>query len=111
MNTRSVLTLLLFCSLIAACGPQWTKPGATSEQLNADFDECKHLATEIYPTELSSTETAERKGYQSDCPSAQHQISCIDKGSSVGGVYQYDQNKEARDEAISRCMEWKGYSR
>lgn len=110
MNIRSILSLVLICSLITACAKQWTKPGATPEQVNADIRLCEGLATERYPVELVSTDTSSREGYKGNCPSAEHQINCPSSG-EIGGLHQYDRNQEYRQQATSECMQSKGYSR
>jgi hypothetical protein len=103
--------VLIPCVCVTACGKQWTKPGATIEQVDADIKACEQLAAERFPMVMSSTDNSNRKEYETRCTSYGHQTSCTTRSNDTGGSYQYDQNQDKRRQAASQCLESKGYSR
>lgn len=111
MNIRLILVFLIPCLFAAACGKQWTKPGVTTDEVNADIEACEQLATKRFPVVMSSTDTSNRKEYITRCTSHGHQTNCTTRSSDTGGTYQYDQNQEDRRQAVSQCLESRGYSR
>lgn len=110
MKTRLILLLLGSCVSLAACLTEWTKPGATAEQLAADVEACERLAAEQVPVALSSKDTSNRKEYETRCTSHGNQTNCTTRSNDTGGSYQYDRNEEERRQVVSRCMESRGYS-
>lgn len=111
MNTRLILVFYISCFFIAACQKQWTKPGVTAEQLNADVEVCEQQAAELYPVESSSNDTSNRKEYETRCTNYGNQTNCTTRSSDTGGSYKYDRNQEERRRAVGECLESKGYSR
>lgn len=110
MNARFALVLVIPCLFAAACAQQWTKPGATAGAVQADIEACETLAAEQYPVMMSSTDTSNRKEYETRCTNYGNQTNCTTRSSDTGGSYQHDRNEEERRQAVSQCMVSKGYS-
>lgn len=111
MDSRFFLALLIPCLVVAACGREWTKPGATTNQINSAIEACKQVAAEQFPVAMSSTDTSNQKEYETHCTSHGNQTNCTTRSSDIGGSYQYDRNQEERQRAISQCLESRGYKR
>jgi hypothetical protein len=109
MNIRLCLVALSFCLLVTACGKQWTRPGASSEQIAADVKACEQLAAEQFPVDMSSTDSSNRKEYETRCTNHGNQTNCTTRSSDVGASYQYDRNLEERGQAVTQCLEARGY--
>jgi hypothetical protein len=109
MNLRFALVLVIPCLLATACGKQWTKPGATVEEIQADIEACELLAAEQFPVAMSSTDTSNRKEYETRCTNHGNQTNCTTRSSDTGGSYQHDRNEEERRQAASQCMVSRGY--
>ena len=107
----NILVILFSCLLLAACGNQWTKPGATSGQVNTDFEECERLAMEEFPVEMNSSDSTNRKEYETRCTNYGNQTNCTTRSSDTGASYQHDRNQDERRQATIECMEARGYSR
>ena len=111
MNIRFSLVILIVCLFMAACQTQWTKPGATAAEINADIENCERLAAEQFPVMMASTDTSNRKEYETRCTSHGNQTNCTTRSSDTGGSYQHDRNQEQRRQATNQCLESRGYSR
>lgn len=110
MNIRLIPVLLISCIFVTGCETQWKKTGTTVEQVNADIQACEQRAAEQFPVLLSSSDTSNRKEYVTRCTNYGNQTNCTTRSSDTGGSYQYDRNEEKRRQAISECMESRGYS-
>ena len=109
MNLRYILVTLCFCLLVTACGKHWTKPGASSEQLAADIKACEQLAADQFPVDMSSTDSSNRKEYETRCTSHGNQTNCTTRSTDTGASYQHDRNLEERGQAVTQCLESRGY--
>ncbi len=96
---------------MAACAGGWTKPGASQDQLNSDIAACEQLAAEQFPVSMSSTDSSNRKEYQTRCTNYGNQTNCTTRSTDVGGSYQHDLNQDERQRAMNQCMESRGYQR
>ena len=110
MKITFALTLVISCLLAAACGKQWTKPGATAEEIQADVEACESFAAERFPVAMTSNNTSNRKEYETRCTNYGNQTNCTTRSDDTGGSYQYDRNEEERRQAVSQCMVSRGYS-
>ena len=104
------MTAFFLCSVLAACGNQWARPGSTQEQAKADYAACEQSAAEEFPVEMSSSDAGNRKEYETRCTNYGNQTNCTTRSSDTGASYRHDRNQEERHQATIRCMESKGYS-
>ena len=110
MIIRLIPVLLIACIFATGCETQWKKPGTSGEQVNADLAACERLAADQFPVEMSSSDTSNRKEYETRCTNYGNQTNCTTRSTDTGASYQYDRNEEKRHQAISECMEARGYS-
>ena len=110
MNIRFFLVVIISCPFLAACGKQWTKPGATSEQVSADIEACEKWAAEEFPVAMSSPAAGNQQTFEVRYTNEGNEYKCPTR-TGGGGSFQFDQNKEAREQAIRQCLELRGYSR
>lgn len=109
MTLRPIALTLFACWLLTACSNQWTKPGASSEQVRADLETCEQLAAEDFPVVMSSSDSSNRKEYETRCTNYGNQTNCTTRSSDTGGSYQFDRNQDKRHQATIDCMASKGY--
>lgn len=110
---------LLLASLLAGCATNWTKPGATQDDLYRDRYACQQQAAAMYPPQPVQVMTS--PGFQpppaparTDCTMYGNQMTC----QSAGGVHAMavppsyqtqDANADARWYAVRNCLLAKGY--
>lgn len=69
------------------------------------------MAAEEFPVELSSTDSSNRKDYETRCTNYGNQTNCTTRSTDTGSSYQHDRNEDKRRQAVSQCLESRGYSR
>ena len=103
--------LLMIPLLLAACEPNWTKPGTTAADLAADRDKCEAEAREAAPLTLRMGQgTSPTTGL--NCPPG------VVGGAggpctttAVAGVQAVDANEPVRRRMVEQCLRRGGWVR
>ncbi len=115
-----LLIMASMLALLAACAPQWSKPGATSDDIRADASQCEAMAYSqvpaqatpqalppAYPPDPRYLPTGSVAGIPSSIPSQPNAV----QPSLLTGGRPTDANAAARTSAFDQCMSSKGYTR
>jgi hypothetical protein len=106
---RCVAPLALL--LLAACAPEWTRPGATVAEVETDTAQCRADADAKAPVDIvgvmpypaAAPLQSPFSGFGGAIPTG--------VGSGYSGLAYDDANREAREEIYAACMTARGYSR
>lgn len=109
-----VAVSILFISL-SGCAREWTRPGTTEQELNADKLTCEQEAVKLYPVvhdaPLTYRPTASSK-LDTSCVQQSGFNNC-DTAGNVGtppAAAHGDANDYNRDAAVKACLASKGYA-
>jgi len=120
MNPRNVHTpipgfrawiVLALPLLLAACATDWSRPGATPQQLEDDLASCRQLAEQAHPVVMRAIAAGENKQFETRCTNYGNQTNCTTRSSETGSAGEYDVNEKGRREAVAQCMTERGYRR
>ena len=115
--SRSIATLALSISLVAAagCARDWTRPGTSEQEVNADKLSCEQEAARLYPvvheaplayrpaaSSKLETNCAQQTGFN-NCDSA-------GAGGASAPAAQDNANDYNRAAAVKACLTSKGYT-
>ena len=97
--------------LLAACAPEWTRPGATAAEIESDMGQCRADAEAKAPVDIVGVEPypaaapprSPFTGFGGRIPTG--------VGSGYSGLAYEDANRAAREEIYERCMTARGYAR
>lgn len=106
---RRVAPLALL--LLAACVPEWTRPGATVAEVESDTAQCRADAEAKAPVDIvgvvpypaAAPLQSPFSGFGGSIPTG--------VGSGYSGLAYEDANRQAREELYESCMTARGYSR
>ncbi len=104
MLRASYIILVSLVWMSSAQAAQWTKPGASPEQIARDQKQCTRQAAEKVPPDMAPA-------YAQPLPSGNQLMARRpEPGSGSGPAPVTDFNKSKRDRYFRNCMKAKGYS-
>jgi hypothetical protein len=114
INTTAWVALSLAFLGSTGCAKEWTKPGASEQQLNADQLSCEQQAAKLYPVihdpTLSYRPAASGK-LDTSCVQQTGLSNCDAAGNAAGApaAPAADANDYDRSAAVKACLASKGY--
>ena len=114
VRSTAVLALSIALSVCTGCAMEWTKPGATVQELNVDKLSCEQEAMKMYPVQSSPIP------HYRPPPSSKLDTSCVQQSgfnncdnSGAGAPSSgspTDANDFNRASAVKACLTARGYT-
>jgi hypothetical protein len=109
----AILALWSSCIGLAGCAMEWTRPGTTEQELNADKLTCEQEAVKLYPVvhdaHLTYRPAASSK-LDTSCVQQSGLNNCDAAGSAGPPNASNDANDYNRTAAVKACLTSKGYT-
>jgi hypothetical protein len=109
----AMLALSILCISLMGCAREWTRPGTTEQELNADKLTCEQEAARLYPVVHDAPVTyrpAASSKLDTSCVQQTGFNNCDGAGSAGTAGTPTDANGYDRAAAVKACLVSKGYS-